>query len=1338
MKAVEAPELEGPERPNQPHAAKETGAGGSKDIGGPNVQPTPMSSRSVMRLQAGAGNAAVSRLVAQRAAVANGNSGGGGGNGAHHAQRARMAPGATHQARANGAGGGGMGQSGAGGGGSALVALDGGQAGVLIDPTFVQRKSDSFAPPALPTAPNPKSDPKFQQVSKGVKEAQKTTKSHPPAKAEAKKAQDASVPPGNDKEGQAKAAQADKMAGAKKSGFDKAAFIAALTGALAKNKPKNLEQADNFAQSGKADSLKADVVGKVGEGKKTASQDMEAKAKEPPDPSVAKEKPVTPLTEEKETKPQTPDFAKGMPDKAPAEQTNLDGAKNETDSKMKDADVSEADLKKSNEPEMMGAVDAKKKGEEHSEKAPQEMRQAEAATLKSTEAGASEKGKADINAMVAKKGAAKSAVAGKKGDTKSKDEAKRAEVTANVNKIFDKTKAETEKILTELDGKVAKEFDIGEAEAKKAFTSSHETAINAYKLKRYGGFGGGLLWLKDKVMDMPSEVNGYYETAKALYVDKMTAVAHRLADIIDGELSRAKARVDQGRDEIKEFVSTLSPDLQKVGAEAAKAVEEKFSSLESDVENKGQSLQDDLASKYTEAMEKVNAEVEKMQAENKGLWDSIKDAVGGAIKTILMLKDLFMGILAKAAKAFKKVIADPLTFIGNFMKAVMAGFTNFATNILDHLKKGLKSWLFGKLAEGGIDVPETFDLKGIIKLVLQILGLTWANIRPRIVKVIGEKAMGVLETTAEVFVILVKEGPGGLIKWMMEKLSDLKDMVMGQIRNYVIEKIVKAGITWVLGMLNPAGALIKIIQALIAVVQWIMEKGEALAALINTVLDAVIDIADGGGGGVPAKIEQALSDAIPLVLSFLAGLLGLGGISEKIKSILEAVQKPVMKAVDFVIMGAIKLAGPIIRAAKGLGNKAKKKYEEGKAKAKAMAAGKKGDAPKSKPTGEDSRDGEVVSVSFTMHGAQHELSGNLGPGFVPQMASANKQAIMEKVRTLLLLPAMWERSRKTLAKLRAQRNPTRAVTRAIVKMDKYLSGKKAQLGDINAIKAASEGLEKAGRSRGQKKATEVRAAMKKLGALVAAYGEKYKTEDLRPKPARPERVELGDTPSYLESVNRTRDDKFDTLEAEHITPGSILEMLVKGPASSGKVLYYKKKRDPATGKMVVDRASPYFLEATIMVTKLIADIKTDLGPSVGMKRDNKLINELKKIATSDKKVPPSKVSLTNIVGSRVEILKRARNKAAAMARSGDYSVGGLTGDALAKEIETRLSDDLIHQTAMAQLNHAWDLARAEQDRSSKSVAERLEQQGEAGGDNEYQEGDEIEFDVTPGTKLPKH
>ena len=46
-------------------------------------------------------------------------------------------------------------------------------------------------------------------------------------------------------------------------------------------------------------------------------------------------------------------------------------------------------------------------------------------------------------------------------------------------------------------------------------------------------------------------------------------------------------------------------------------------------------------------------------------------------------------------------------------------------------------------------MPDSFDLKGVLKLILSILGLTWTNIRTRIVAKIGEKAMAAFAAQGE-------------------------------------------------------------------------------------------------------------------------------------------------------------------------------------------------------------------------------------------------------------------------------------------------------------------------------------------------------------------------------------------------------------------------------------------------------------------------------------------------------------------------------------------------------------------------------------------------------------
>ena len=400
----------------------------------------------------------------------------------------------------------------------------------------------------------------------------------------------------------------------------------------------------------------------------------------------------------------------------------------------------------------------------------------------------------------------------------------------------------------------------------------------------------------------------------------MTVVISNVADVIGRELDRGEGSDRAGPAADQGLHRRPSPrTCRSWPPRPARRCPGKFDQLESDVDSKQQSLVDDLANKYVEARGKVDEEIKAEQENNKGFVAKAKDAVMGAIDTILKLKALFMGLLSKAASAFTKILEDPIKFISNFMSAVKQGFMSFAGNILTHLKKGLLGWLFGALANAGIELPDSFDFKGILKLVGSILGLTWTNIKARIVKIapwVG-KVIDVIESKIEVFTILATQGIGGLWNWIKKQLNNLSELIITPIKEFVIEKIVTAGISWVLGMLNPAGALVKVVQALIGVVQWIMERGAALMDFVGTVIDAVSDIANGGVGGVPAKIEAALGKAVPLVIAFLANLLGLGGISEKIKSILKAVQAPINKALDFVIKGALKLAGPVDQGHQG-------------------------------------------------------------------------------------------------------------------------------------------------------------------------------------------------------------------------------------------------------------------------------------------------------------------------------------------------------------------------------------------------------------------------------------
>ncbi|MCX5342153.1 DNA/RNA non-specific endonuclease [Streptomyces atratus] len=773
--------------------------------------------------------------------------------------------------------------------------------------------------------PSPAQAPGFRKVKADVAAKRTRIAVHAPATAESKSAQDAAVAPPDDKEAQGKAANAEKMNAAKPGEFNKQAFIDAVNKAIDAQAPKNLDDADKFSKSGKADKIKSEVDGKVSDGKEKSAKDIDTATKAPPDTSAAKDKPVTPMTpDQPPANPGAPSAADAIPEKQPAAVTDFSQGPAQNDKAMADAEVTEDQLATGNEPEFNEALSAKKTAEADSAKAPAKGKAAEAQQLSTAKAGAAASGAQAMNALTATRASAGKQVDGGKGDTKSKDEKKRAEVTAKLQKVYDGTKKDVEETLSGLDKKVDEKFTSGEKAARDTFTADHKRRMKAYKDKRYSGWTGKARWVKDKFAGLPKEANNLYQEARKLYVAQMQTVISSVADIIGAELGKAKARIAKGRTELKAEVDRLPADLRQFGEEAAKDFAGKFDDLEATVNEKSEQLVQDLATKYTAALNKIDEEIKKLQEANKGLIDKAKDAIVGAIKTINELKNLLLGILAKAASAIMKIIKDPIGFLGNLVKAVGAGLNLFITNVADHLKTGVVSWLLGTAVKAGLELPQKFDLKGIIQLIASLLGLTWANIRARITrKGVPDQAMTAVEQSVPVAQTLAREGPAGAVKEITAEAGDLKATILEKLTSYLIPTVIIAGITWIISLLNPASAFVRAVKGIIDIVTFIVNQGAQIVEFVNAVLDAVIAIANGGTAGVPKMVEAALAASVPLLIGFLASLLGIGNLANKVKSVFHAVAKPVNRAID-------KIVGFIVKAGKKLWAKLKGKNQSNK------------------------------------------------------------------------------------------------------------------------------------------------------------------------------------------------------------------------------------------------------------------------------------------------------------------------------------------------------------------------------------------------------------------------
>jgi hypothetical protein len=798
--------------------------------------------------------------------------------------------------------------------------------------TAPKDRQDKGAAKKEPTGPrSPGTDPKFQALKKDVTAKKRAVgESHPPATAEAGAAQAASVPPADDREARGKAAHAEDMDAAQPKEFTKSEFVAAVQDAIAKRAPKNLDEADKFGDSGKADEVKAEVQGKVGEGKEASAKEIADTTAAAPQPAPdAKE--VVPLAPDKVPgKPGAPNPNQAVPDPLPASAMDMSAGPAQVDQQMSDAQVTEPQLTKSNEPTFTKAVKDKKTLEAHSATAPAHLRAGEADELKRVKNTADAKGTTTMAGLHATRVATGQQVGKGKTGTKTSDEDKRTQVTALLQKVFDQTKCDVEKILSDLDKKVDDQFTTEEKRARDRFTAEHTEGMNRYKHERYSGFWGKARWVKDLFADLPEEANRIYERAKDNYLTAMRQVISNIADTIDRELRHAKDRIAAGRKELTDAVDKLPADLRALGREAATDFESKFDELKDTVNDKGTELVDTLATKYTDAVKSVDDEIAAEKEKNKGLVSKAADAIAGIIRTIKELGSLLMGVLRKAVSAIGAILKDPIGFLGNLVTGVGGGLKLFMKNAGRHLEQGVLAWLLGTAATAGIQLPTSFDILGILLMITTLLGLSWANLRARLVRKVPEKAVAAAETAVPLVMEVRKRGVAGMWSDLKTRVGDLKKDLISNLVSFLLPTIIIAGITWIVSLFNPASAFIRACKMIIDIIRFIVTNGRQIIEFVNTVLDAVIAIAKGGSGGVPALVEKSLAKSIPVLIGALAALLGVGGIAGKVKQIFQKLARPVNKAIDWVVTKIVGLVKKLWAKLKSRKTKKPRKPTDGK------------------------------------------------------------------------------------------------------------------------------------------------------------------------------------------------------------------------------------------------------------------------------------------------------------------------------------------------------------------------------------------------------------------------
>jgi len=718
---------------------------------------------------------------------------------------------------------------------------------------------------------------------------------HDPPRQVAQVAQQAAPAPANEAASQGQARQAEVMQAAQPGKPEPQSFKALLHEKLAAIAPKSDQEMKDFKGSGKAAQLHGELAGTVRGQQEQAAGPVAAATSAVPPPVAAPAPGAAPPPPAPAALPAV-DAAGAMPPPAPDQGPALQQGAQEADQHMAEANVTPEQLQKANDPRFSAVVTARDDVHAHAAAAPAQFEARQQATLSAATADAHAAAGAAHAALHGAHQMAHQAAHGEQQATMTRDAQERQQVSDHIGQLYAQTKTKVEAKLAEIGPAVDQLFTDGEKAAHQHFVDEVDSRTTEhYVLHPFDAAVGALTGFDPALHQI-------FDEERQHYIDALNPVIDGIADKVEQGLKEAKDLIAAGHKEIETYVAGLPETLRASGAQAEQAIDARFAELQHSVDAKKEELANHLVQRYQEAQQKIDEEVKKLHEEHSGLLGGFLDKLAAVLKAIEEFKARLQGVVQDAGETLDLIIKDPIAFLGHLLDALAAGFHGFVANIVTHLEQGFVAWLTGGLGSLNIHLPAEWDLKGVISLVLQVLGISWekitGKIRAKVEKMLGPRAMRVVDKIIEYAQAAWNGGVQGLIDKLKEDLGSLKEMLFGAIKSYLIETIVKTAIVKLVALSNPVGEIVEAVMDIYKVVMFFIEKANQIMTLVETIVRSVSRIAHGDIAGAAAWVEQAMANTIPIMIGFLADLLGLGDLPNKIKEFIEAVQGAVDHAIE--------------------------------------------------------------------------------------------------------------------------------------------------------------------------------------------------------------------------------------------------------------------------------------------------------------------------------------------------------------------------------------------------------------------------------------------------------
>lgn len=501
---------------------------------------------------------------------------------------------------------------------------------------------------------------------------------------------------------------------------------------------------------------------------------------------------------------------------------------------------------------------------------------------------------------------------------KGSEEQQRQQVSQQAQEIFDTAQSDVNTLLDGLPDKAMALWEAGIETASTAFQRSLQGVKDEIE-ERHSGIGGAIVGFGDSIFGLPDHIVEKYDQAEKQFGDQVCALLYDISRTVNGIIQDTETIIKNARTDIDNLFNSLPENLKAWATEQQAVFNDRLNGLDQEVQNTRNNFNKQLTERAAQAVQEARQEVHALREAAKGLIGQIQDAIGafiedptkfiieGLLRLVNIAPASFWAVVNRIQSAIDTIAEDPMKFGNNLMEALKQGFQKFFDNIGTHLMNGLLSWLFQGLNKAGVQAPKDFSLMSIMSFFLDVMGISWQKIMDKIADKLGIGNIGLIEQAWGLISNLMEKGIGGIVELIKDLLNpqEILNQIIQTAIDFVKETLITQVTMRIIGMLNPAGAIVQAIEAIYKVLRWLFEKAAPLFDLIETIVGGIGNIIAGSIGGMATAIEGSLARLLPLVIDFLADLIGLGGLPGKVADAIKGIQSYVEglidKALDFII-----------------------------------------------------------------------------------------------------------------------------------------------------------------------------------------------------------------------------------------------------------------------------------------------------------------------------------------------------------------------------------------------------------------------------------------------------